>query len=102
MLYKPLTEEDRKMLVMETKRLHHMTTLYRTKRAITFLMKKDPSLVDVLFTTHGTLAPEIIIMHWMMNDKPVTGLMPFLLRWKKKSNELINEMKQTTCTSQVE
>ena len=74
-----------------------MATLYRIKKAIAFLMR-DHSLADVLFASHGTLSPEIIIMHWMMADKPSVGITPFILRWKETSNKLINEMEETTCT----
>ena len=102
MIYQPLTEEDRKTLVTEAKRLHYMATLYRIKKAIAFLIRKDHSVADVLFTSHGTLSPEIIIMHWMMADKLSVGITSFILRWKETSDKLINEMEQTTCTSQAE
>ena len=86
--YKEINEENRQQILTKIKQIGGMTTLYNIKRALAVMYKKDKAITNTLFKVHGTLSPDIVILHWLM-DFEHTGLKQFLDRWKDTSEHYI-------------
>ena len=84
MMQEEITDEDRKTIINEVKKLGGMTILYRVKLSLANLME-SPEFRDSAFEHHGTLSPDIIILTWLKQDFRWHGteaLKQFLDRWK--------------------
>lgn len=86
--YKEINEESRQQILTKIKQIGGMTTLYNIKRALAVMYKKDKDTTNTLFKVHGTLSPDIIVLHWLM-DYESTGLGNFINRWKDTSEQYI-------------